>query len=436
MINIISNKINLFEKIIYFLIIVLPITLVSGPFLSDLSISIISILFIYISLKNKLYFYYKNIYSKIFGLFFIILLLTSIFSIDPFVSLKKTIFFFRFWIFTLAVWYIFSLKKEKLLNLLITTFTIVFIILIIDGYIQFFLKENIFGWPIQGSRVSSLFKDELILGSYLSRLLPIYFALLVFTKFEKKKYKYFLFFIIFVGIETLTFLSGERVAFFFVNASSIMLIFTMQNYKVFRICSIIMSVILILLLINIYPKSTDRIVDKTINQLGFEKIIENNNGVELTDVDKSKQKKYIFSLEHQNHYVSSIRMFKDNIFTGIGPRMFRYMCPLEEYNIWEGCSTHPHNTYVQLLTETGIIGFAFGFIIFLIIFISIIKHFFYKLLKNRIIYNDFQLCLLSAIMISIWPFVPTGGFFNNWLNIIYFFPVGFFLSSLTKKKHK
>jgi len=430
MINIISNKINLFEKIIYFLIIVLPITLVSGPFLSDLSISIISILFIYISLKNKLYFYYKNIYSKIFGLFFIILLLTSIFSIDPFVSLKKTIFFFRFWIFTLAVWYIFSLKKEKLLNLLITTFTIVFIILIIDGYIQFFLKENIFGWPIQGSRVSSLFKDELILGSYLSRLLPIYFALLVFTKFEKKKYKYFLFFIIFVGIETLTFLSGERVAFFFVNASSIMLIFTMQNYKVFRICSIIMSVILILLLINIYPKSTDRIVDKTINQLGFEKIIENNNGVELTDVDKSKQKKYIFSLEHQNHYVSSIRMFKDNIFTGIGPRMFRYMCPLEEYNIWEGCSTHPHNTYVQLLTETGIIGFAFGFIIFLIIFISIIKHFFYKLLKNRIIYNDFQLCLLSAIMISIWPFVPTGGFFNNWLNIIYFFPVGLYLNSL------
>ena len=434
MINIISNKINLFEKIIYFLIIVLPITLVSGPFLSDLSISIISILFIYISLKNKLYFYYKNIYSKIFGLFFIILLLTSIFSIDPFVSLKKTIFFFRFWIFTLAVWYIFSLKKEKLLNLLITTFTIVFIILIIDGYIQFFLKENIFGWPIQGSRVSSLFKDELILGSYLSRLLPIYFALLVFTKFDKKKYKYFLFFIIFVGIETLTFLSGERVAFFFVNASSIMLIFTMQNYKVFRICSIIMSVILILLLINIYPKSTDRIVDKTIHQLGFEKNIENNNEVELTDVDKSKQKKYIFSLEHQNHYVSSIRMFKDNIFTGIGPRMFRYMCPLEEYNIWEGCSTHPHNTYVQLLTETGIIGFAFGFIIFLIIFISIIKHFFYKLLKNRIIYNDFQLCLLSAIMISIWPFVPTGGFFNSWLNIIYFFPVGLYLNTLQLNK--
>ena len=90
------NKKKIYESIIYFLIIILPITLVSGPFLSDLSISIISILFIYISLKNKLYFYYKNIYSKVFGLFFIILLLTSIFSIDPFVSLKKTIFFLDF----------------------------------------------------------------------------------------------------------------------------------------------------------------------------------------------------------------------------------------------------------------------------------------------------------------------------------------------------
>jgi O-antigen ligase len=442
MINTILNKENLPVSIIYLLIIILPITLVSGPFLSDLSISIITILFIYISFKNKLYFYYKNIYSKIFVIFFIILLITSIFSIDPFISLKKTIFFFRFWIFTLAVWFIFNLKKEKLLNFLIVTFTFVFIILIIDGYIQFFFKENIFGWAMQGSRVSSLFKDELILGSYLSRLLPIYFALLVFTKFDKKKYKYLIFFTIFVGIETLTFLSGERVAFFFINASSIMLILTMKDYKIFRIFSIITSIILIFFLINLYPKSTDRIINKTINQLGFEKKIENNNKLsdvsktnnnKLSDVAITKQKKYIFSLEHQNHYLSSLRMFKDNIITGIGPRMFRYMCPLEKYNIWEGCSTHPHNTYIQLLTETGIIGFSFGAIIFLIIFISIIKHFIYKLFKNKFIFNDFQLCLLSAFMISIWPLVPTGGFFNNWLNIIYFFPIGLYLNTIEFK---
>ena len=84
------NKNNLSEKIIYWLIIILPFSLISGPFLSDLSISIITVLFVYISYENKYYFFYNNKYSKIFGLFVLILLITSFFSIDPLVSFKKT----------------------------------------------------------------------------------------------------------------------------------------------------------------------------------------------------------------------------------------------------------------------------------------------------------------------------------------------------------
>ena len=419
--NLIPFKKKFPETIIYTLIVFLPITLVSGPFLSDLSVSIITVIFIYLSFKKKLYFYYKNIFSKIFGVFFLILLFTSFFSLDPIISLKKTIVYFRFWIFALAVWYIFS-KYEKLISYLILSFTIIFLILIVDGYIQFFFEKNILGWPIQGaSRLSSLFKDELILGSYLSRLLPIYFGLLVFTNFDKKIYKYILFFIVFVGVETLIFMSGERVAFFFVNASSLMLIITMKNYKYFRIFSIIASIILIIFLINLYPQSTNRIFNKTFDQLG------------LSD-KKTNPQKYIFSMEHQNHYISSIRMFKDNKITGVGPRMFRNKCGDKKYNIFEGCSTHPHNTYVQLLAETGLIGFIFGLIIFFITIFFITKHLIYKFIKNKILFSDFELCLLSAMLISIWPFVPTGGIFNNWLNIIYFFPVGLFLNSIYNQK--
>ena len=414
-------KKNFPEFIIYYLIVFLPILLVSGPFLSDLSVSLIAIIFIFLSFKKKLYFYYNNIFSKIFGIFFLILLLTSIFSFDPILYLKKKIFFFRFWIFTLAIWYIFH-NNKKLIHHLILSFTIIFLILIIDGYIQFFFEKNIFGWPIQGaSRLSSLFKDELILGSYLSRLLPIYFGLLVLTNFDKKIYKYILFFIVFVGIETLIFMSGERVAFFFVNASSLMLIISMKNYKFFRILSIVTSVILIFFLINLYPQSTNRIFNKTFEQLG------------LSD-KKTNSQKYIFSMEHQNHYISAIRMFKDNKITGVGPRMFRNKCGEKKYNLFEGCSTHPHNTYIQLLAETGLIGFIFGASVFLIIIFFLIKHLIYKFIQNKVLFNDFQLCLLSAILVSIWPFVPTGGIFNNWLNIIYFFPVGFFLNSIYNHK--
>ena len=100
--------------------------------------------------------------------------------------------------------------------------------------------------------------------------------------------------------------------------------------------------------------------------------------------DKIKPKKYVFSVEHQNHYTSALRMFKDNIYTGIGPRMFRYVCGYDKYKIWEGCSTHPHNTYIQLLSETGLFGFIFGILIFLYVFL-IPKDNFGQLFNNKML---------------------------------------------------
>ena len=412
------------EKIIYFLIVLLPIALVTGPFLSDLSVSLVSLLFLYISFKKKLYFYYQNTFSKIFGIFFILLFIVSLLSIDPLISLKKTIVYFRFWIFALAIWYIFSIKKD-LIKYLTISFTLIFSILIFDGFYQFVFKENILGWPMYGERLSSLFKDELILGSYLSRLLPIFFAMLVYINFEKKFHLYIIFFIIFIGVETLTFLTGERLAFFYINFSSIFLILSMKNYKLFRALSILTSIILIFFIINLYPKSSERMINQTFSQLE----ISTNKGL------YGFIPKKIFSVEYHNHYRSSLRMFNDNKITGVGPRMFRVLCVEKKYYLWEGCSTHPHNTYIQILAETGLIGFIFFLGIFLFILFSIFRHFYYKFTNKKIIFNDFQLCLLSAILISIWPFTPTGDFFNNWLNIIYFFPVGFFLNTIYSQKN-
>ena len=55
-------------------------------------------------------------------------------------------------------------------------------------------------------------------------------------------------------------------------------------------------------------------------------------------------------------------MFSDNKLFGQGSNTFRYLCSSEKFRISdknEGCSTHPHNIYVQLLAETGLIGVLF-----------------------------------------------------------------------------
>ena len=53
----------------------------------------------------------------------------------------------------------------------------------IDATIQFYLEKNLLGWTSQsGGRVSGLFGTEYILGSYLSKMLPLLISLKIFLE--------------------------------------------------------------------------------------------------------------------------------------------------------------------------------------------------------------------------------------------------------------
>ena len=286
-----------------------------------------------------------------------------------------------------------------------------FSVLIIDGYIQYIFGQNILGMKLYNNfRVSSFFGSELILGSYLSRLFPILFGLFIYLDLiSKNRNKKLLAFVtlIFVFTEGLIFLSGERLALFFMNLSAVFIIVMIKKYKSYRFWTYIISISLIILLLFLFPKSKERMIDQTIN-----------------DLTKRTETINIFSKPHNDMYVTAYKIFNDNKLFGVGPRQYRNIC--EEYRVSEySCSTHPHNTYMELLAEAGLIGFLFVFSLFLVIIYCSLRQLLNKLFNKNINYfNDFELCLVSAILISIWPISPSGSFFNNWLSIVYFFPVG------------
>ena len=58
---------------------------------------------------------------------------------------------------------------------------------------------------------------------------------------------------------------------------------------------------------------------------------------------------YTDNLKHYlDFFVVSIDIFYENIFIGVGPKMYRIEC-IEYLNYYEyACSTHPHNYFLQL----------------------------------------------------------------------------------------
>ena len=400
-----------------YLIVLLPIFLITGPFLSDLSVLLIGIFFIINIVLKKEYHFLKNKFIIIFFIFSSYLIINSLIKYYDIHSIRSSLGYLRFGIFSLGVFY-FLEKKREIINWLFIIFVACYLILIFDGYYQYFNKVSFFlGMDIHGSgRISSLFGSEFIMGSYLSRLFPVFLGI-TFYLFKEKKSILISLSIIFILIEVLIFLSGERASFFFNTLAAIYIIIMIKDFKKIRLFSFLASLILIVLISNYDGAAKNRIVDETINQMGL-----------------TSDKKHVFSSVHESHYLSAYKMFLDNKILGIGVRNFRNYCNEDKFYINErSCTTHPHNTYVQLLSETGLIGFIFGILIFIYFIIISFKHLLGIITKNKYYFTDFEICMLSAILISIWPFVPTGNFLNNWVSIVYYFPVGFLLWSLNNK---
>lgn len=412
------------------LLIVLPILLITGPLLSDLAISLIAIIFCYNCYIYKDYSLFKSTYFKIAFFFWIYLILNSLFNNPNLTSFKIAFFYIRFILFSLAICFL-CLNNNDLLKHFFYFLIFCFCILIFDGYLQFFTNKNIIGYEVSNTgRISSFFGDELILGSYLSRLLPILFALSIYLK--KKNYINFkIIILIFIFSDALVFLSGERTAFFYINLSAVFVIIFIKDFKKIRIFTLLASLFLIFIISSFNIKSKERIIDKTFEQFNYQK------SVPIEKVDRVNGKIndrifgiYVFSKQHTHHYISALRMFYDNKFFGVGIKNFRNFCSNKNYEVSHlSCSTHPHNSYIQVLSELGFVGFAFITSIFLIFIFSCTKHLVAFLRYKEFYLNDFQIALFSAILVTIWPFVPTGNFFNNWLNIIYYLPLGFFIFS-------
>ena len=404
-----------------YLVLLFPISLIFSNLISELIVGILIFSFLMKNSSISKLKSYINFFVKLFFIFFFILIISSLLSENIALSIKKSISYLRFILFSFAICWILDNQKKLLVNLLKTLILIIFF-LQLGGFVELITHNNLNfeggNKYFEHQKISSFFGDEEILGSYLSRLFPIILALLI-SNISKlnKKFKIFTLFILFFTIVTVYF-SGERLSFFFILIIVFLSIFLIRiNIK--KTVILIPMLIFFIFITLSFEEQRQRIFDYTLSQM------------------KSENKIIFYSSDHNAHFTTAYNIFLDNKILGAGPNTFRKNCNLNKYKSSKlACSTHPHNYFIQLLSETGIVGaiiptFSFFYVLYLFTYLNIFKK------KNKSKYINDKVILsyfLIFFIICLIPFTPNGNFFNNWTNMIMFFGFGIYLHYFKSNK--
>ena len=407
------EKIYQKDIIIYlsFIFISFPILLISGPFLSDLLVVFFSIFFL-TRYKDFQFSRQCRVFLALISIFYVLINISSILSDNVFLSLKSTLPYFRFIFFSFVISILISrIEKNELSNKYFNLiFQLIFIFLFIDSFYQFFNLENLFGFEIpphmSDERVSSLFGEELILGSYISKIMFLYLGFLHGKQNNPRNFLNIDFKILFIILITLStiFISGDRAAFVLAIIGTFIYLFINLNFKAIGIIAVFMAIVFFIIQGNPSYKSRYNVLFQTIF------------------IDR-----VVGQSTHHQHFKTAYKMFDEKKLFGHGVKSFRNKCNLKKFNSGpKSCSTHPHNYYLQLLSATGIFTFIILAIFFVFILKELIENFIIKIKKNKI--NNKKICYLISVFIAIFPFATSGSFFNNWISFTIFLSLGFLLS--------
>ena len=232
---------NLFKFLFGYGILVFPLLLLVGPLISEVYLILLIIFSSYYIYNDKKFDFYLNKFVIFLILFYISTLVSTLVNFYNYDYAKSGIMYFRIPLFSIAIWY--ALTKYKLFSKKIINLYIIFLlIIIIDSFLQFSIGKNILGYQVIKNRISSFFGDELILGSFLLRILPIFLILIIMdNKFFNKKLNIIYSLIVSLICVTI-YLTGERSSFFLLILFFSIIFFSNKYLRKFIIVITIFSI--------------------------------------------------------------------------------------------------------------------------------------------------------------------------------------------------
>ena len=335
--------------------------------------------------------------------------------------LYKSIFFFRYFILYIII--DFLIKNNKFnFKIFLVSVASTLLILAIDVLIQFTFGYNLSGLKMPDEyHASGIFGSELIFGGYITRLyfLTLCLIILIFQNKKQLLFNYFLIANILLYVSVIA--SGNKVPMLFYMFGLTLGFLAIKNFRILFLTNLVSCLIIFTIFFNfnnsfnlqmsrlmsgshkIYVTLTDKIFSDT-NEA---KEISVNNKFKNDKVGYDKT--FVASSQHFAIFLTSIDTMKENFIFGGGLKNYPNNCKKFYLNKNRGCGNHPHNYYLEILNDTGLIGFT----LILIILFFILKDY-YRNSKQR--YSSLQtvyICLVLTLLIELFPIKSTGSFFST-----------------------
>ena len=109
---------------------------------------------------------------------------------------------------------------------------------------------------------------------------------------------------------------------------------------------------------------------------------------------------------------------------GSGIKSFRYTCYEKIHLPNRVCQNHPHNFYLEILNDVGVIGFVLIFgALFVLLYKNLKKFDRNKKINDKIFCSVFY-ALLFTIILEFFPLRSHGSFFSVFNSVYIFFILG------------
>ena len=408
------------ENLTNFLLSLLPISLIAGSLIVNLNVFTFLIAGIFLVRQKGLVFQINK--AKLFlTIFFILIIFSSLINFSTLgqENFLKSILLLRFLFlyFIIEILLINNLLNiRKLFSLLCTSFVS------IDILIQYIFGKNILGYEplvVIGNEhiLTGIFYDEAIAGGYIQKFFLLSILGLIIFSDKKKFSKKLIIPVVFVHSLAI-FVTTNKMPFVLVLFSIVLLIIFSKELRISLVICFILTIATSVFIAKIDSNLEQRYLTF------YGKIFGKNSSNTIKDEDNKLKYEKISEMdffsqgagaEHGLIYIVAFESFKKNIIVGNGLKSIRINCKKIDMPKGEMCLAHPHNFHLEVLNDTGLLGYLF--LAFFVIF-TFLKSFRNFSSKDTFLEKNIFLFILINFFVEIWPLKSTGSLFSTWTGTV------------------